>query len=63
METRNIRKGHRVAQVAEIDGKLRTLKVQDFPSINAAKKANGLNATTLRRGEPFPPKAEAQAEG
>ena len=66
----NIRKGKIVAKVGqykpgyeELAGRTLALEVKEYPSLNAAKKANGLNAKTLKRGEYFPPtEAEALAE-
>ena len=66
----NIRKGKTVAKVGqykpgyeELAGRTLTLEVKEYDSINLAKKANGLNAKTLRKGECFPPtEAEALAE-
>ena len=58
----NFRKDKTVAKVGvykagyeEIDGLTLTLEIKEYPSINLAKKANGLNARTLKRGESFPP--------
>lgn len=66
----NIRKGKTVAKVGryepgyeELAGRVLALEVKEYPSISQAKKANGLNAQTLKRGEKFPPTvAEALAE-
>jgi hypothetical protein len=59
----NIRKGMTVAKIGEHEGRACTLERQDHESINLAKKANGRNARTLKRGESFPPtKSEIEAE-
>ena len=66
----NFRKGKTVAKVGqykpgyeELAGRELTLAMKEYDSINQAKKANGLNAKTLKRGEHFPPtEAEALAE-
>ena len=66
----NVRKGKIVAKVGkyqpgylEIANFVLTLEKKEYDSINQAKKANGLNATTLKRGESFPPTVlEALAE-
>ena len=62
-----MRKGMTVAKVGqykpgyeELAGRTLSLEVREYPSINAAKKANGLNAKVLKRGEHFPP-TEAEA--
>lgn len=58
----NVRNGKTVAKVGEHEGRGCTLEKKDYDSINLAKKANGLNARTLKRGEHFPPtKAEIDA--
>ena len=61
----NIRKGKTVAKVEkyepgyeELAGMVLTTSVKEFDSLNQAKKANGLNAKTLKRGEHFPPTVE-----
>jgi hypothetical protein len=51
----NYRKGMTVAKVGEHDGKACVLESHEHGSINAAKRANGLNARVLKRGESFPP--------
>ena len=57
------RKGKTVAVIGDHEGKPCTLETKTYDSINLAKKANGLNAKTLKRGEHFPPTvAEALAE-
>lgn len=48
---KTIRRGKTVAVVGEHEGKSATLETKDYPSINAAKKANGLNSRTGK----FPP--------
>lgn len=58
----SIRSGKTVANVGEYEGRAYTIRTESYNSINAAKKANGLNASTLQRGESFPPtKAEINA--
>jgi hypothetical protein len=52
--TMNVRKGKTVAKVGEYQGRPCTQSAKDYDSINQAKKANGLNARTLKRGEAFP---------
>lgn len=63
----NMRKGTTVARVGqykpgyeELAGRILSLEIREYKSINLAKKANGLNARVLKRGENFPP-TEAQA--
>ena len=52
-----IRKGKTIAHIGtKPDGTLYTAHEVVFPSINAAKKANGLNSRTARGNEQFPPK-------
>ena len=58
----NIRKDKIVAKVGkyepgyeELSGRTLSLEMRSYSSINAAKKANGLNARVLRKGEHFPP--------
>lgn len=66
----NFRKGKTVAKVGqykpgheELAGRELTLSIKEYDSINQAKKANGLNARVLKRGERFPPtESEALAE-
>ena len=66
----NFRKGKIVAKVEqytpgyeELAGRVLSTAVKEHDSINQAKKANGLNAKTLKRGENFPPTvAEAITE-
>ena len=48
---KSIRKGKTVVTV---DDQGATTDLRTYDSINAAKKANGLNARTLRPGESFP---------
>jgi hypothetical protein len=58
----NVRKGKTVASVGEHQGRPCTLSTKEYDSLNQAKKANGLNAKTLKRGESFPPtRAEINA--
>lgn len=52
---KQIRKGNVIAVIGEHEGKPCTLETKAYPSINAAKKANGLNSRTLKKGEKFPP--------
>lgn len=66
----NIRHNKTVAKVdhykpgyEELAGRTLTLELKEYPSVNAAKKANGLNSRCLQKGEKFPPTvAEALAE-
>lgn len=65
----NMRKGMTVAKVGEyrpgyeeLAGRTLALEVKKYPSINAAKKANGLNAKVLKRGEHFPPTPQEAIE-
>ena len=51
---KTIRRGKTVAVIGDHEGKVCTLETKDYPSINLAKKANGLNASTARK---FPPTA------
>lgn len=54
-----IRKGKTIAAIGKTpDGRLYTIGTTDYPSINAAKKANGLNSRTLRNNQQFPPKLD-----
>lgn len=52
---KHIRKGMTIAVIGEHEGKPCTLETKEYPSINLAKKANGLNSRVLQRGEKFPP--------
>lgn len=59
----NVRKGSMVAKVGEHQGRACVLDLKMYPSINLAKKANGLNARTIKTRESFPPlKSEIDAE-
>ena len=58
----NIRKGMTVAKTGpapdnfpDLKRCLVTLEVKEYESLNQAKKANGLNARLLQRGEKLPP--------
>ena len=60
----NIRNGMTVAKTGNVEnveateGRICTLSVKEYDSLNLAKKANGLNARTLKHGEKFPPTAQ-----
>jgi hypothetical protein len=58
----NYRKDKTVAKVGvykpgyeELTGMTLSLEKKDYDSVNLAKKANGLNARVLKKGESFPP--------
>jgi hypothetical protein len=58
----NIRNGMTVHQVGKHEGQDCVLSSKTYDSLNQAKKANGLNARTMQRGEKLPPtKAEVEA--
>ena len=52
---KSIRRDKTVAVIGEHEGKPCTLETKVYESVNLAKKANGLNSRTLKRGEKFPP--------
>lgn len=52
---KQIRNGNLVAVIGDHEGKPCTVEVKEYPSINAAKKANGLGSRKLKKGEKFPP--------
>lgn len=65
----NVRKGRTVAKVEqykpgyeELAGLTLSVEMKEYPSINQAKKANGLNAKVLKRGESFPPTVQEALE-
>ena len=52
---KHIRRENVVATIGDHEGRPCTLETKKYDSINLAKKANGLNSRTLKRGEKFPP--------
>jgi len=54
MKPASVRKGNVVAYIVYEDGRAYTARTETFKSVNAAKKANGLNAGDGKL--PFPPK-------